>query len=89
MDNHEVPALKKWIIAIRPFALPASTVPVLFGTILAVTVGEVNFNWLRFIFAFIAMASLHSGANILNDVIDFRMNIDINVRMCKQNNICK
>ena len=34
-----VTRLKKWLIAGRPWALPASTMPVLFGTSLAVVIG--------------------------------------------------
>jgi 1,4-dihydroxy-2-naphthoate octaprenyltransferase len=35
-EKMKVPFLKKWIIAMRPWALPASTMPVIFGTSLAV-----------------------------------------------------
>jgi len=75
-ENPQVSLLRKWIIAIRPFALPASTMPVIFGTVLAVVIGEVPLNFTRFVIGLLAMVILHSGANMLNDVIDFKMKID-------------
>jgi 1,4-dihydroxy-2-naphthoate octaprenyltransferase len=68
--------LKKCIIAIRPFALPASTMPVIFGSAAAVVIGGVRFNMLLFILAFFAMVILHSGANLLSDVNDYRKGLD-------------
>lgn len=76
MSNQEMSSLKKWIIAIRPFALPASTMPVLFGTMLAIVIGDVSFHLMKFIFALLGMILLHSGANMLNDVFDFKKKID-------------
>jgi 1,4-dihydroxy-2-naphthoate octaprenyltransferase len=73
------PWLKKWIVATRPFALPASTMSVIFGTVLAVTIGKAGFNLLHFSAAFIGMAFLHTGSNLLNDVFDFKKGIDRNV----------
>jgi 1,4-dihydroxy-2-naphthoate octaprenyltransferase len=60
----------------RPFALPASTMSVLFGTVLAVTVGGGKFKGLLFLAALISMAVLHTGANLLNDVYDYKKGID-------------
>jgi 1,4-dihydroxy-2-naphthoate octaprenyltransferase len=68
--------LKTWIIAIRPFALPASTMPVIFGTVMAVAIGNAAFNLMYFILAFFAMVLLHSGSNMLSDVNDFRKALD-------------
>jgi len=68
--------LKKWIIAVRPFALPASTMPVVFGTAAAVAIGEVRFNLFFFVLAFFAMIMLHSGSNLLSDVNDFKKGLD-------------
>ncbi len=73
------PWLKKWMVATRPFALPASTMSVIFGTVLAITIGNAPFNLLHFIAAFIGMAFLHTGSNLLNDVFDFKKGIDRNV----------
>jgi len=68
--------LKKWWVSIRPFALPASTMPVIFGTILAVTWGGYAFQPGLFLLSFFGMIILHSGANVLNDVYDYKKGID-------------
>ncbi len=67
---------KKWWISIRPFALPASTMPVIFGTVLAFVYGDSGFSFGLFLLAFVAMIILHSGANILNDIYDFKKGLD-------------
>lgn len=74
--QHPESTLKKWIIAIRPFALPASTMPVIFGSVLATVMEGVPFHVGHFLLALVGMVILHSAANMLNDVIDYRMNID-------------
>jgi 1,4-dihydroxy-2-naphthoate octaprenyltransferase len=50
--------------------------PVIFGTVLAVTVGGAEFHALRFLAAFFGMAFLHTGANLLNDAFDFKKGLD-------------
>ena len=73
----DTPTLLKWLIAIRPFALSASSVPVIFGTAAAVIVGQAHFDVPLFLLSLFAMMILHSAANMLNDVQDFRKGIDI------------
>jgi len=73
------PWIKKWMVATRPFALPASTMSVIFGTVLALTIGKAPLNLLHFIAAFFGMVFLHTGSNLLNDVFDFKKGIDRNV----------
>lgn len=75
-QNENVPVLKKWLTAMRPWALPASTMPVIFGTSLAVVVGQVSLDILRFVLALLAMMILHSAANLLSDVFDFNRGLD-------------
>jgi 1,4-dihydroxy-2-naphthoate octaprenyltransferase len=72
----KIPSWRKWIVAGRPWALPASTMPVIFGTSLAVVIGQVHLNPLRFILALLAMVILHTAANMLSDVFDFRQGLD-------------
>jgi len=67
---------QKWLVAIRPFSLPASTMPVLFGTVAAVVVGHATFNAPLFLLAMLGMVLLHSGANMLSDVYDYRKGLD-------------
>jgi 1,4-dihydroxy-2-naphthoate octaprenyltransferase len=68
--------IKKWWISARPFSFPASTMPVIFGTVLAYVYGGYEFKPLLFILAFIGMVILHSGANILSDIFDFEKGLD-------------
>jgi len=68
--------LETWWVAVRPFAFPASVVPVLFGTVLAVTVGGASFDVPLFLLSLGAMVLLHAGANVLSDYNDFRKGLD-------------
>lgn len=68
--------LHKWWICIRPFSLPASTMPVIFGTVLAVVYGDAEFKPLFFLMAFTGMVILHGGANILSDIFDYKKGLD-------------
>lgn len=67
---------KKWWISLRPFSFPASSMPVVFGTVLAYVYGGQVFNLWYFLLAFFGMVFLHAGANILNDIIDYRKGLD-------------
>ncbi|MCK9461138.1 MAG: prenyltransferase [Proteobacteria bacterium] len=71
--------IKLWWIAARPYSLSASTMPVVFGTALAVTIGGAEIQWLRFAAAFVGMLLLHLGANLMNDAVDFRRGVDTRV----------
>lgn len=68
--------LKKWIIAGRPWSFPASTMPVVFGTALAVVIGGAGLSPLLFLWAIATMMALHAAANMLSDVHDFRHGLD-------------
>lgn len=78
-EPHQVPGfLKTWMIALRPFALPASTMPVVFGTALAWWYGSEIDLW-KVVFSLMALVSmvcLHSASNLLNDIGDFRQGVD-------------
>ncbi|MBU1908413.1 MAG: prenyltransferase, partial [Verrucomicrobia bacterium] len=67
---------RRWIVAARLFALPASTMPVIFGTAAAVTTGGAVFHSGLFLAALLAMVLLHTGANMLSDVTDFNAGLD-------------
>jgi len=73
------PFLKKWMIAARPWALPASTMPVIFGTSLAVVIAGAPFRPFRFLLALAGMMILHSAANMLSDVFDDKRGLDKDV----------
>jgi 1,4-dihydroxy-2-naphthoate polyprenyltransferase len=72
-------SLKKWVVAARPWSLPASSMPVVFGTSLAVVMGGARLDVFRFLLALAAMVILHSAANMLSDVFDFRKGLDTEV----------
>lgn len=74
-----IPRWKKWLIAARPWALPASAIPVALGTLLALSVGRSEFHPGRFGLALLAMVLLHFGANMLSDVFDYRRGLDTEV----------
>ncbi len=67
---------RKWIISGRPWSLPASTMPVVFGSSLAWVVGGAGFHPFRFLLALLAMVLLHYAANLLSDVYDWRRGLD-------------
>jgi 1,4-dihydroxy-2-naphthoate octaprenyltransferase len=76
-DSAATPSrIKRWLLATRPWALPASTMPVIFGTSLAVVIGRTRLDPFRFLLALLAMMVLHSAANMLSDVFDFRRGLD-------------
>jgi len=75
-QNKQTGLLKKWLTAARPWALPASTMPVIFGTSLAIVIGKTRFDVFHFILAFVGMVILHSGANMMSDVFDFKRGLD-------------
>ena len=71
--------VRKWIVAARPWSWPASTMPVLFGTSLAVVIGGATLKPFRFLIALAAMVVLHTAANMLSDVFDFKRGLDRDV----------
>ena len=71
--------LKKWLVAARPWSFPASTMPVLFGTSLAVVIGGAHLDVPRFFLALLAMVVLHAAANMLSDVFDFKRGLDTQI----------
>jgi len=74
--SNPVPGVRLWLIAGRVWALPASVMPVIFGTVLAITVGDASFDLELFLASLVGMALLQVGANLLNDVYDFRNGLD-------------
>jgi len=71
--------LKTWLLAGRPWSFPASTMPVVFGTALAVVAGRARFSPLLFLWALVTMVVLHAAANVLSDARDFRDGLDRDV----------
>lgn len=74
--DKSVPIWKRCVIAVRPFAFPASIIPVLTGTALAASLGRAEVNGWLLLASLFAMLCLHAGANIINDINDFRRGLD-------------
>ncbi len=68
--------VQKWLVAVRPWSFHASTMPVLFGTSLAIIYGQAQLNLVNFLLSLVAMVILHSAANLLSDVFDFKQGLD-------------
>jgi 1,4-dihydroxy-2-naphthoate octaprenyltransferase len=67
--------ISKWLIAMRPWALPASVMPLLLGTVAAATqIGPFRLG--RFLWALFGMTCLHSAGNIISDIFDFHKGLD-------------
>ena len=75
-SKYKVSFYKKWWISIRPFSLPTSTMPVIFGTVLAVVYGEASLNLFYFLAAISGMIILHGASNILSDIHDYKRGLD-------------
>lgn len=71
--------MKRWLIAARPWALPASAMPVVFGTSLAWAYGGRPLSIPRFLWALATMIILHTAANMLSDVFDARRGLDLDI----------
>lgn len=68
--------LLKWITAVRPWSFPASTMPLIFGSSLAVVFSHVQLDALGSILVLLSLILLHSTANIISDIFDFNRGLD-------------
>jgi 1,4-dihydroxy-2-naphthoate octaprenyltransferase len=71
--------LQVWWLAIRPKTLPAAAAPVVIGTAAAFLDG--GFQWLPALAALIGALCLQIGANLANDVFDFKRGTDAGERL--------
>lgn len=65
-----------WWIAIRPFAFPASIIPVVYGSVLSCRVNNLNLNFYILFLCLISIISIHASCNMLSDIADNRKDID-------------
>ncbi|MGF7186365.1 1,4-dihydroxy-2-naphthoate octaprenyltransferase [Desulfitispora alkaliphila] len=65
---------KIWLLAIRPKTLPAAAVPVIVGT--AIAIGDMAFNFGPALAALLGALLIQIGANLANDVFDFKKGTD-------------
>ncbi len=78
-DNTNVPptGIKLWLMAARAYSFPASVIPILFGSVLAVILNPgIDFNFLNFAVCLIGAVLVHVGTNIINDIYDYEKGID-------------
>ena len=68
--------LKTRMVALRMFALPASVMPLVLGTVAAVMLGGVAFKPVLFLLTLLGVVFIHSGSNLLNDYFDYKKGLD-------------
>ncbi len=68
---------KLWLMASRAYSFPASIIPVLFGSTLALIFDPaIKFNWVVFALALVGSVLAQVGANLINDIYDYKIGID-------------
>lgn len=72
-------AVKPWLLASRPKTLPAAAAPVVVGT--AVAIGDGVFSLGPALAALLGALLLQIGANLANDVFDFKKGADTSERL--------
>lgn len=73
------PPLKTWIAAFRPWAFPASTMPVIITIsymFYIISPFNYEFNFWYGLFALVAVMFTHAGGNLISDYFDFKNNVD-------------
>lgn len=71
-------AFKNWIIAARPWALPASTMPWVL-TVSYLFYHQANLggiSWVNGLIALIGVILMHSGGNLISDFYDYKYGVD-------------
>lgn len=68
---------KLFLMAIRAYAFPASVIPIVYGSIIAVLLNPgLHFNYLNFFITPIGAMAIHVTTNLVNDIYDFKKGID-------------
>lgn len=68
---------KLFMMAIRAYSFPASVIPIIYGSIIAVLLNPgLKFNYLNFFITLIGAISIHVTTNLVNDIYDFKKGID-------------
>lgn len=71
--------MKNWIIATRPWALPASVMPILIMWAYLYSQsdnGAAHINWLNALLCLPLLSIVHSGGNMVSDYFDFTWGVD-------------
>ncbi len=75
-------SLKLWVQAARPWTLGVAVSPVLMGTVIAHTEGDIH--WLAFLAALFGGMLIQIGTNLANDYFDFKKGADTGSRIGPQ-----
>jgi len=68
---------KLWLMASRAYSFPASIIPVLFGSVLALIFDPaIKFNFFTFFLALVGSVLAQVGSNLINDIYDYKKGID-------------
>lgn len=72
MSRH---TLKEWILAVRPWSIPASAMPIIV-TLAFLFWKEAEINWIYGIWALVGMILFHLSGNVWSDWFDYRKKVD-------------
>mgnify|MGYP003894371285 CR=1 FL=1 len=78
-ENTNIPpkGFALWMMAARAYSFPASIIPVLFGSMLAVLLNPgLKFNFVSFLLCLIGCVLVQVGTNLINDIFDYDKGID-------------
>lgn len=68
---------KLFMMAIRAYAFPASVIPIIYGSIIAILLNPgLKFNYLNFFITLIGAVAIHVTTNLVNDIYDFKKGLD-------------
>jgi 1,4-dihydroxy-2-naphthoate polyprenyltransferase len=80
MSENQVPqpqCFGKVMMAVRAFSFPASIIPILFGSVLAIVLNpELSFNWVSFFVTLFGAVMIHVATNVINDIFDYEKGMD-------------
>jgi 1,4-dihydroxy-2-naphthoate polyprenyltransferase len=69
--------LKLFMMAVRAYSFPASVIPIIYGSIIAVLFNPgIKFNYFHFALALIGSVAIHITTNLINDIYDFKKGLD-------------
>lgn len=67
---------QKVLMAARAYSFPASIIPIIFGSVLALPVVKGGFNFLNFFLTLIGGVLIQIATNVINDIYDYKKGID-------------
>lgn len=80
MSENSIPqpqGFGKVMMAIRAFSFPASIIPILFGSVLAVILNPgLSFNWINMLITLLGAVLIHVTTNVINDIYDYQKGMD-------------